>query len=174
MSGSCSFLPSNMYHHPSLMFHLLPCVHHRASHSPSMLLHSCIHHPPSHAFRPNPTPLRLKDRKVLIKRTDIIENLGCASIIASDKTVRGRSVPSLCLYPCLGTRSDFLLVQGMLQRFKEVANPFVLREGVGMVWLQGLIGTRCCVPNRLPMKVPYPTVMCPQCCTVLYLHTAMP
>ncbi|KAL6750150.1 sodium potassium ATPase alpha subunit [Haematococcus lacustris] len=32
------------------------------------------------------TAVRLKERHVLIKRTDIIENLGCASIIASDKT----------------------------------------------------------------------------------------
>ncbi|KAI8473316.1 MAG: hypothetical protein J3K34DRAFT_518987 [Monoraphidium minutum] len=32
------------------------------------------------------TALRLRDRKVLIKRTDIIENLGVATIIASDKT----------------------------------------------------------------------------------------
>lgn len=32
------------------------------------------------------TALRLKARNVLIKRTDIIENLGCATIIASDKT----------------------------------------------------------------------------------------
>lgn len=32
------------------------------------------------------TALRLRDRQVLIKRTDIIENLGCATIIASDKT----------------------------------------------------------------------------------------
>lgn len=32
------------------------------------------------------TALRLKDRNVLIKRTDIIENLGVATIIASDKT----------------------------------------------------------------------------------------
>lgn len=30
--------------------------------------------------------LRLRDRQVLIKRTDIIENLGVATIIASDKT----------------------------------------------------------------------------------------
>lgn len=32
------------------------------------------------------TALRLRDRNVLIKRTDIIENLGVATIIASDKT----------------------------------------------------------------------------------------
>jgi sodium/potassium-transporting ATPase subunit alpha len=32
------------------------------------------------------TALRLRDRQVLIKRTDIIENLGVATIIASDKT----------------------------------------------------------------------------------------
>lgn len=32
------------------------------------------------------TAARLRDRQVLIKRTDIIENLGCATIIASDKT----------------------------------------------------------------------------------------
>jgi sodium/potassium-transporting ATPase subunit alpha len=32
------------------------------------------------------TAVRLKERQVLIKRTDIIENLGCATIIASDKT----------------------------------------------------------------------------------------
>ena len=32
------------------------------------------------------TARRLRERNVLIKRTDIIENLGCASIIASDKT----------------------------------------------------------------------------------------
>ncbi|GBF90642.1 p-type atpase [Raphidocelis subcapitata] len=32
------------------------------------------------------TALRLRDRRVLIKRTDIIENLGVATIIASDKT----------------------------------------------------------------------------------------
>lgn len=32
------------------------------------------------------TALRLRDRQVLIKRTDIIENLGNATIIASDKT----------------------------------------------------------------------------------------
>lgn len=31
------------------------------------------------------TALRLREKKVLIKRTDIIENLGCASVIASDK-----------------------------------------------------------------------------------------
>jgi magnesium-transporting ATPase (P-type) len=32
------------------------------------------------------TALRLRDKNVLIKRTDIIENLGNATIIASDKT----------------------------------------------------------------------------------------
>lgn len=32
------------------------------------------------------TALRLRDRNVLLKRTDIIENLGAATIIASDKT----------------------------------------------------------------------------------------
>lgn len=32
------------------------------------------------------TALRLRDKQVLIKRTDIIENLGNATIIASDKT----------------------------------------------------------------------------------------
>jgi P-type E1-E2 ATPase len=32
------------------------------------------------------TALRLRDRQVLIKRTDIIENLGAATVIASDKT----------------------------------------------------------------------------------------
>ena len=32
------------------------------------------------------TALRLKDRSVLIKRSDIIENLGSATVIASDKT----------------------------------------------------------------------------------------
>lgn len=32
------------------------------------------------------TALRLRDRNVLIKRSDIIENLGVATIIASDKT----------------------------------------------------------------------------------------
>lgn len=32
------------------------------------------------------TAMRLKEKQVLIKRTDIIENLGCATIIASDKT----------------------------------------------------------------------------------------
>ena len=31
------------------------------------------------------TALRLREKKVLIKRTDIVENLGCASVIASDK-----------------------------------------------------------------------------------------
>ncbi|MEW5296912.1 MAG: hypothetical protein WDW36_000158 [Sanguina aurantia] len=32
------------------------------------------------------TAQRLKEKHVLIKRTDIVENLGCASVIASDKT----------------------------------------------------------------------------------------
>ena len=32
------------------------------------------------------TALRLRERQVLIKRTDIIENLGIATIICSDKT----------------------------------------------------------------------------------------
>ena len=32
------------------------------------------------------TALRLREKNVLIKRTDIIENLGIATIICSDKT----------------------------------------------------------------------------------------
>lgn len=32
------------------------------------------------------TAQRLRDRNVLIKRSDIVENLGAASVIASDKT----------------------------------------------------------------------------------------
>jgi hypothetical protein len=46
------------------------------------------------------TALRLRDRNVLIKRTDIIENLGVATIIASDKT-GNHLARMLLIYLCL-------------------------------------------------------------------------